>query len=88
MASFTIFKFNEYKNRQERTLMVTNKGVYNLKSSSIKRSILFDKIAGITVACFGTEFVIHVPSEYDYRYDGLSRMEAILLIIVSAYVAD
>ena len=41
IASFSVFKYNEYKNRQERTLMVTNCAVYNLKHHSVKRKIDF-----------------------------------------------
>lgn len=74
-ASFNVFKYNEYLNRQERTLMITNKCVYNLKNHSIKRVIPFPKIEAITVAYFGSEFVIHVPSEYDYRYYSLDKIE-------------
>lgn len=87
VASFNIFKYNEYKNRQERNIMVTNKGVYNLKSYSIKRFIPFASIAAITVAYFGNEFVIHVPSEYDYRYSSFDRMDSILLVLTREYVA-
>ena len=31
VLSCAIFKFNDYKKKQERSLMVTNKNVYNLK---------------------------------------------------------
>jgi serum/glucocorticoid-regulated kinase 2 len=34
---------------------------------AIKRKIEVDKIKAITVSRIGTEFVIHVPDEYDYR---------------------
>ncbi|EAR84156.1 Serine/Threonine kinase domain protein (macronuclear) [Tetrahymena thermophila SB210] len=86
VASFNVFKYNEYLNRQERTLMITNKCVYNLKNHSIKRVIPFPKIEAITVAYFGSEFVIHVPSEYDYRYYSLDKIESILLFITQEYV--
>jgi hypothetical protein len=33
--SCPVFKFNDYKKKQERNLMVTNLGVYNLKEKSI-----------------------------------------------------
>lgn len=34
-----IFKFNDYKKKQERNLMVTNKNVYNLKGKGTMRKI-------------------------------------------------
>lgn len=36
--------------------------------SAIKRKIDIEKIKAIIVSKIGTEFVVHVPSEYDYRY--------------------
>ncbi len=48
--------------------------MYNLKDKStylyktaIKRRIEIEKVKAIIVSKIGTEFVIHVPSEYDYR---------------------
>ena len=35
----------------------------------IKRRIPLSKIGGITASTKNTEFIIHVPSEYDYCYD-------------------
>ena len=56
-------------------MLITNFGLYNLKEKStnhlntaIKRRIDIDKIKAIIVSKIGTEFVVHVPSEYDYRY--------------------
>lgn len=41
--------------------------LYLSQHSAIKRKIDVDKIKAITVSRIGTEFVIHVPEEYDYR---------------------
>jgi len=35
---------------------------------SVKRRIAMREIAGVTVSKLGSEFVIHVPDEYDYRF--------------------
>jgi len=67
--SSPIFKFNDYKKKQERNILITNMGVYNLKgtnstsltNSAIKRKIDVDKIKAVTVSKIGTEFIIHVP---------------------------
>ena len=48
--------------------MITNLNVINLEEKNIKRKISIYKIKGITLSSIGTEFVIHVPDEYDYRY--------------------
>ncbi len=36
LMSCTLFKFNDYKKKQDRNLMVTTAGVYNLKEKSTK----------------------------------------------------
>ena len=41
---------------------------YQSANPAIKRKIDVDKIRALTVSRIGTEFVIHVPEEYDYRY--------------------
>lgn len=37
--SCPIFKFNDYKKKQERSLLITSHAVYNLKDTDIKRRI-------------------------------------------------
>ena len=37
-------------------------------STKIKRKIPIIKIYGVTFSNIGCEFVIHVPTEYDYRF--------------------
>jgi hypothetical protein len=57
--------------------MLTNFGIYNLLlksplnpfSSRIKRFIPLGKISAVSVARFSQEFTLHVPDEYDYRYN-------------------
>lgn len=61
--------------------MITSKSFYNLKGKSIKRKIELRKIKGITVGSFGSEFVVHVPEEYDYRYASQERRERILMTL-------
>jgi hypothetical protein len=40
---------------------------YPSRHAAIKRKIDVEKIKAITVSKIGTEFIIHVPEEYDYR---------------------
>jgi serum/glucocorticoid-regulated kinase 2 len=60
--SCSIFKFNDYKKKQERGLLVTNLAVYNLKGSEIKRKIDVALIKAISFSKIGTEFILHVPA--------------------------
>lgn len=89
-----IFKFNDYKKKQERSLMVTNKNVYNLKGKGrdggyvdIRRKIELVHIKAITISKIGTEFVLHVPEEYDYRYASADKRDKIIYAILKGWCA-
>jgi hypothetical protein len=64
-----IIKINHYGFSQERQVLVTNRGLYNLKKKSLKRRIDLNFIRGITVSTLNDEFVVHCNDiEYDYHY--------------------
>lgn len=97
LLSASLYKFNKRKKRQERTLLVTNKALYNINYSGllsffsasmlIKRRIELSKIHGFTISETSGEFVIHVPSEYDYRYSSKDLKELIIETIAKAFYA-
>lgn len=64
--------------------MITNRAFWNLKDKSLKRKIDLRKIKGITVGSFGSEFLLHVPDEYDYRFASVDKRDKILLVLTSA----
>ena len=39
----------------------------------IKRKIPANKISAVTISKMGSEFVLHVPDEYDYRYSSFDK---------------
>lgn len=102
MLSTIVNKFNKRGKRQERTLLITSKALYNISrqnlitqaiswlssSLSIKRRIDIAKITGITVSDLSGEFVIHVPDEYDYRYSSSERRDRILQMICRSYYSN
>lgn len=47
--------------------------ILNIFFIAIKRKIPYTKIKAITLSSIGTEFVIHVPDEYDYRYSSYDK---------------
>ena len=51
--------------------MITNQKIYNLNKLSITRKSGIDKVYAITISRLGSEFVIHIPDEYDYRYSSI-----------------
>ncbi|KRX09044.1 Protein kinase-like domain [Pseudocohnilembus persalinus] len=83
ILSTQIYKFNDYKKKQERNVMLTSRAFYNLKGKTIKRKIELQSIQAITIGKFGKEFILHIANEYDYRYESQKR-DAILYQIVKA----
>lgn len=51
------------------------------KGSKIKREVDIRKITHVTYSENSNQFVLHVPSEYDYRLRTLDRDEFILYLI-------
>ena len=57
--------------RQERTLLLTNHSLYNIKKDAIQRKIGIMSVKSLTKSTKkeNTEFVVHIKNEYDYRYE-------------------
>jgi serum/glucocorticoid-regulated kinase 2 len=75
-----IVKINPKDKPQERVLLLTNRAMYNLLPTDYgkcKRRVDLLDIANLTVSMKSDEFVIHVPSEYDYRLMSLRKREII-----------
>lgn len=68
LISTNISKFNERNKKQERVFLLTNKYIYNISKTTVKRKIPTSKVRAITLSNIGNEFIIHVPDEYDYRF--------------------
>eukprot|EP00475_Leptophrys_vorax_P031690 TRINITY_DN4813_c0_g1_i1.p1 TRINITY_DN4813_c0_g1~~TRINITY_DN4813_c0_g1_i1.p1 ORF type:complete len:437 (-),score=109.88 TRINITY_DN4813_c0_g1_i1:1449-2567(-) len=61
-----------------RTLVITEKAVYNLPVSdysTLKRRILIEHISSATASKISSEVVLHVPSEYDFRFQIFDKEE-------------
>ena len=72
MYASRVKKTNMFDWTQERTLAITNNGIYNIHKKQIKRCIAIKDIGGMTKTvppskCV-TEFTVHVPQTYDYRF--------------------
>ena len=80
-----INKINHYGMNQERTIMLTNKALYNMKKKTLKRKIIYNEILGITFSKITYEFIIHGNNqEYDYAYISQDR-NIIICIIANFY---
>ena len=79
-----IIKINNYGFKQERNIIITDKGIYNLKNTSLKRRIDINSIKGITLSKLSDEFVIHCnDEEYDYQY--ISAKKKTIVEIIAKY---
>jgi len=83
-----ITKINHYGMNQERTIMLTDKALYNMKKKTLKRKINYNEILGVTYSKLTFEFVIHGSNEeYDYQYISQDR-NIIICIIAHFYEAN
>jgi len=50
--------------------VITNSKIYNIHKTSIKRQMDIKSLDGVSKNIQGkkSEFTIHIPSEYDYRF--------------------
>ena len=73
--------------KQDRTIVITTENIYNVKKDKIKRCLPISKLGGISKSLVGTktEFVLHMPSEYDYRYVSKQHRGEILEILKHRY---
>ena len=68
---------------QERSIILTDKALYNMKKKSLRRRISYTDIRGITYSKLTFEFVVHGnDDEYDYQYIHQDRNLIICFIAV------
>lgn len=68
--------------KQDRILVITTENIYNVKKDKVKRCMKIESLGGVTKSLLGakTEFIIHIPKEYDYRYLSEKRTEVIEIL--------
>jgi serum/glucocorticoid-regulated kinase 2 len=78
-----VLKINRKGKTQERAILITNKAVYNLKVKnygSCQRRIPMANIEAVSTSTISDEFVLHVPSEYDYRYKSIQKEKIVIAL--------
>ena len=81
-----VLKINKNGWKQNRSLILTDKAMYNLKNKQLKRRIDYKTIKGITLAKQSEEFVIHCEDmDYDYQFIS-SKRKMIVEIINKNYL--
>ena len=87
LFSDKIKKINKKGWNQDRNLILTDKAIYNLKKTALKRRIDYKIIIGISVSKISDEFVIHCEDiDYDYHFNS-KRKKTIIEIITKNYEA-
>ena len=84
--SDSLIKINKKLVEQIRTLIITEKALYNFKENSLKRRLLIKDIFGITTSKTSQEFVIHGEAgEYDYHYKYKNKRKIIQILAAVYY---
>lgn len=89
LYSGRVVKVSSTGNWQLRALMITTRAVYNILPSNLgrcKRRIAISKVSNITISKISTEMVLHVPSEYDLRFQSFYKDE--ILFAMKAAVKE
>jgi len=75
--SCVVIKINRWGMKQERTLLLTNQNLYNIKKDQVQRRISVDSIKAVTKSTKqdNTQFIVHVKNEYDYQFESDFRKE-------------
>jgi hypothetical protein len=70
LFSDKVKKINLYGWNQERILVISSEKIYNIKKNKVKRKIEIAALGGVSKTMLGskTEFTMHVPKAYDYRF--------------------
>ena len=80
--SDVITKINHYGLSQERSIILTDTALYNMKKKEMKRRIPYKEILGISYSNISNEFVIHGNNaQYDYHYNSQDKNLIISFII-------
>lgn len=73
-------KINSYGTPQDRDLVLSTKHIFNLKGFKVRRKIAITDVKAIIKAAGSPQFVLHIPSDYDYRFETESRDEFIKIL--------
>ena len=85
--SDSIIKINKKNSEQIRTLIITEKALYNFKEKTLKRRLQIKDIFGITTSKTSEEFVVHGESgEYDYHYKYKNKRKIIQILAAVYYL--
>ena len=75
--SCIVVKYNRWGMKQDRTFMITNQGLYNIKKNECQRRIGIKAIKAVTKSTQANnlQFIVHCMNEYDYMFESDFRKE-------------
>ena len=77
-------KYNSYSLKQERSLLLTNKCIYNIVSKKVKRQMKYEEMRGISFSSISNEFIFHANQGYDIHFISPDKI-LIIYIIAKLY---
>ncbi|CAK69732.1 unnamed protein product (macronuclear) [Paramecium tetraurelia] len=102
VLTMKVIKFTGQNKKLPRVIAITNKNVYNISpaegnsvksffqslvnKSRIKRKIPLSAITSITISKIVKEFILHIPTEYDQRYQVDDQLSLIIQTLCEVYV--
>lgn len=81
LFSLQAVKVNQRNWKQTRSIVITNKGMYNFNGKVSRRFVDSTKIRGCIYSSKSYELIIHIPTEFDYHYIVSEHMEKLIYYI-------
>ena len=75
--SCIVIKYNRWGMKQDRTFLLTNQYLYNIKKTEVQRRIAVKSIKSVTKSTIpnNLQFIVHIKNEYDYMFESDFRKE-------------
>lgn len=75
--SCIVIKYNRWGMKQDRTFLLTNMYLYNIKKTEVQRRIAVKSIKSVTKSTIpnNLQFIVHIKNEYDYMFESDFRKE-------------
>ncbi|KAM3134690.1 hypothetical protein pb186bvf_013165 [Paramecium bursaria] len=102
ILTMKVIKFTGQNKKLTRIIVITNKNIYNISPAEessfvsffqnlvgktrIKRKIPLSIITSITVSKICSEFIVHIPTEFDQRYRVDDQLSLLLETICDMYI--
>ena len=80
-----IIKINKLGTQQKRNIIITDKGIYNLKKTELKKRIDIKAIKNITLSKETDEFEIHFNKKSKYKYISAKKKTIVEIIAKNYY---